>query len=64
MPSTTERQRRFMGAELSRKRRGQSTETGMSEEQLRDFARKPIRKRTRKRKRQHEMPRKDANGYY
>ncbi len=30
-----------MGAELARKRVGESTRTGMSEEQLRDFARKP-----------------------
>ncbi len=41
MPSVTEKQRRFMGAELARKRAGESTRTGMSEEQLRDFARKP-----------------------
>lgn len=50
-----------MGAELARKRRGQSTETGMSEQQLRDFASKPIRKR--KRSRVH-MPKKNAMGYY
>lgn len=60
MPSYTEKQRRFMGAELARKRKGQSTETGMSESQLRDFARKPLRRR----KRKHSMPKKDANGYY
>lgn len=48
-----------MGAELARKRHGQSTETGMNEEQLRDFARKPLRRRRRK-----GMPRKDKNGYY
>lgn len=29
-----------MGAELARKRRGEKTETGMSESQLRDFAKK------------------------
>lgn len=29
-----------MGAELARKRRGEKTETGMSEAQLRDFAKK------------------------
>ena len=44
MPSTSERQRRFMGAELGREEAGEKTETGMSEEQLRDYARKPIRK--------------------
>jgi len=40
MPSVSEKQRRFMGAELGRLRRGEPTETGMSEEQLRDFARR------------------------
>lgn len=40
MPSTSEKQRRFMGAELARKRSGESTETGMSESQLSDFASK------------------------
>jgi hypothetical protein len=30
-----------MGAELGRLREGKSTRTGMSESQLRDFARKP-----------------------
>jgi hypothetical protein len=30
-----------MGAELRRKREGKATETGMSEKQLADFARKP-----------------------
>ena len=43
MPARTEKQRRFMGAELERKREGKKTETGMSEKQLRDFARKPTR---------------------
>lgn len=38
MPSETERQRRFMGAELERKRRGKKTKTGMTEEQLEEFA--------------------------
>ncbi len=48
MPAYTERQRRFFGAELARKRAGKSTETGMTEQQLRDFARKPKRARRRK----------------
>jgi hypothetical protein len=39
MPSKTEKQRRYMGAELARARAGQKTETGMSVRQLRDFAR-------------------------
>lgn len=40
MPSVSEKQRRFMGAELSRKRKGLKTKTGMSTQQLREFARK------------------------
>lgn len=39
-PAHTERQRRFFGAELSRKRAGKKTKTGLSEAKLRDFARK------------------------
>lgn len=41
MPSVSERQRRFMGAELARKRAGEQTRTGMTESQLKDFSRKP-----------------------
>jgi hypothetical protein len=48
-PAYTEPQRRFMGAELGRLRRGEQTETGMSEKQLRDFAKKGKR-RAKKRK--------------
>lgn len=40
MPAKSEKQRRFMGAELARKRAGKATETGMSEKQLEDFARR------------------------
>ena len=40
MPAYTEKQRRFMGAELGREEKGEATETGMGREQLRDFARK------------------------
>lgn len=40
MPAKTEKQRKFMGAELQRKREGKKTETGMSEKQLKDFAKK------------------------
>jgi len=47
--AVTERQRRFMGAELGRRRAGKRTESGMTTKQLREFARKP-RKRKRKRK--------------
>lgn len=49
MPAKSEKQRKFMGAELARKRAGKRTRTGMTESQLEDFARKPTRKR-RKRK--------------
>jgi hypothetical protein len=44
MPAKSKKQRRFMGAELARKRTGRVTETGMSEEQLKDFAKKPARR--------------------
>ena len=40
MPAVSEKQRRFMGAELARKRAGKKTQTGMAESQLRDFAMK------------------------
>jgi hypothetical protein len=42
MPSTSEKQRKFMGAELARKRAGKKTKTGMSEQQLEEFASKPV----------------------
>ena len=41
MPARTERQRRFMGAELERKREGKKTRTGMSEAELEKMASKP-----------------------
>jgi hypothetical protein len=34
-------QRRFMGAELERKREGKKTRTDVTEKELEDFARKP-----------------------
>ena len=40
MPAKSEKQRKFMGAELQRKREGKKTQTGMSEKQLEDFATK------------------------
>jgi hypothetical protein len=40
MPSVSEKQRRFMGADLARAKAGEKTKTGMSPKQLRDFARK------------------------
>ena len=41
MPARTEKQRRFMGAELERKREGQTTQTGMSGSELEKMASKP-----------------------
>ena len=38
MPAKSEKQRRFMGAELARRRAGKKTKTGMSEGQLEDYA--------------------------
>ena len=46
MPSSSTRQRRFMGAELGRLRAGKKTKTGMSEAQLKEFATKvPIQRK-------------------
>jgi hypothetical protein len=41
MPAKTEKQRKFMGAELERKREGKQTKTNMTEKQLEKFASKP-----------------------
>ncbi|HKB28182.1 MAG TPA: hypothetical protein VKC59_04085 [Candidatus Limnocylindrales bacterium] len=41
MPARTEKQRRFMGAELERKREGKKTQTGMTERELEKWASKP-----------------------
>jgi hypothetical protein len=41
MPAKTEKQRKFMGAELQRKREGKKTRTDMTESELEDFASKP-----------------------
>ena len=41
MPARTEKQRKFMGAELERKREGKKTRTGMGESELEKMARKP-----------------------
>lgn len=38
MPAVSKKQQQFMGAELSRKRAGKKTRTGMSSEQLEEFA--------------------------
>jgi hypothetical protein len=39
-----------MGAELARKREGKKTQTGMSEQQLSDFASGPVAKKKKKSK--------------
>jgi len=39
MPAKSKAQKGFMGAELGRKRAGKKTKTGMSEGQLKEFAR-------------------------
>jgi hypothetical protein len=40
MPAKTEKQRKFMGAELQRKREGKETQTDMSEKELEKYASK------------------------
>ena len=40
MPAKTEKQRKFFGAELGRKRAGKKTRTSLPEKKLREFARK------------------------
>ena len=45
MPAQSEKQRKFMGAELQRKREGKKTQTGMSEKQLEDSASKDTSKK-------------------
>ena len=42
MPAVSEKQRRFMGAELGRLRAGKETKTSMNEDQLGDFASKEL----------------------
>ena len=37
-PAVSKKQQRFMGAELSRKRAGKKTKTGMSAKQLKEYA--------------------------
>lgn len=51
MPAKSKKQQMFMGAELSRMRKGMKTKTHMSESQLKDFAstkRKGLPSRVRK----------------
>lgn len=49
-PAKTERQRRFMGAELGRRRAGKKTKTKMTEKQLEEFASVKKKKLQKKRK--------------
>lgn len=51
MPAVSEKQRRLAGADLARLRAGKRTRTGMSEKQLREFARKPVVPKARNRTR-------------
>ena len=44
MPAKTEKQRKFMGAELQRKRDGKKTKTDMSEKELEKSAGKSKKK--------------------
>ena len=44
MPATSAKQRRFMRAELGRKRAGQKPKTSMTEEQLAEYAAGPVKK--------------------
>lgn len=48
MPAKSPKQQRFMGAELARLREGKRTRTGMSEQQLREFAQKPAKPKGKK----------------
>ncbi len=50
MPSKSEKQRRFFGAELGRKRKGKKTKTSLSEEMLKEFALKTPKQRKKKRR--------------
>lgn len=45
MPAKSEKQRKFMGAELARARAGKKTKTGMSATQLKHYAKKPLAKK-------------------
>lgn len=48
MPATSDRQRRFMMAEIARRRSGKKAKTGMSEDQLKEFGRVAEHRRVRK----------------
>ena len=44
MPAKSEKQRKFIGAEIARKRSGKKTRTKMSAKQISDFAKKHMKK--------------------
>lgn len=46
MPAVSEKQRKFFGAELGRKREGKKTRTGLSERQLKEYAATPLQKKS------------------
>jgi hypothetical protein len=48
MPAKSEKQRKFMGAEMQRKREGKKTKTGMSEDELEEYASKPRKDKDKK----------------
>ncbi len=48
MPSSSEKQRKYLGADLARAKAGKKTKTGMSEAKLREFASKPVKKKTKR----------------
>ena len=47
MPSVSEKQRRYLGMQLAKKRAGKRMDVQMSEAQLRHFAGNPVMKRFR-----------------
>lgn len=44
MPATSAKQRRFMGAELARKKAGKPTKTAMTKAQLAEYAKGAVKK--------------------
>lgn len=45
MPAVSEKQRRFMAAELGRLKKGLATKTKMSKGQLTDYVKEPVKKK-------------------
>lgn len=63
MPAVSDKQRKFMGADLARKRAGKKTKTGMSEGQLSDYAHKPMMNDKKKKKAMSTMGKKMSFGF-